>query len=105
MSGDKAVLMLIDRLTDVLLLRSNTQFLDNANSSHASAVERMHERIADKEAKKKAYYVLLAAWEKNKSGLEPKKPAWLQADEAQERSNQNMVRPHPPGKPGPNQKR
>jgi hypothetical protein len=84
MSGDKAALMLVDRLTDVLLLRASGNYLDMAHSSSESALERMDKRMDDFEMRKKKYYALLAEWVKNKGleGDKPKKSAELERYEA-----------------------
>ncbi len=82
MSGDTAALMLVDRLTDVLLLRTGGSVLDMAHPSFESSLKRIDERKAGFERLKKEYYLKLAAWEKDQIGARPVKSDELEMYEA-----------------------
>ena len=105
MNDNTAALKLVDRLTDVLLLRAGQSDkavvlpggirpprpVDYHNLPDRSAMSDAR-KVSD-EKLKNAYYALLAAWEKTKFGPKPVKPYWMEAQEAAMRVSQAQSAP------------
>ncbi len=105
MSGDKAVLMLVDRLADVLILRADESA--KAVVSPGGIVQGIKvdyhdlpDRAAMLDAQKASdanriadYYALLEAWKITRSGPEPVKPHWIEIREAAARVAQAYSAP------------
>ena len=102
MSGNynSAVLKLVDRLTDVMLIRAGTSGVDWNNLPSMS--QKFEKDAADKKRIADAYYKALKAWEDGgRMGDEPVKPLSMVRQETEMRVARMEMLSNQPGYVGP----